>query len=231
MKVLGLDGGSSRWVSVAFDGSEATVEVLPLELDHSSLSTFDVVAIDTPIGLIDGGRQADSMARKCLEPYTSSVFSSPCRSALPLDYREACEENQRVCGKGLSKQSHGIFRYIKSADDLLLSSPALRSSVIEGHPEVTFRSMASSPLKPKKSLAGQLERIRLLASVFGTDFYSVLTKQIPARFELDLIDALAMAHLAACHALGATNSLPSTPEIDPLGIQAAIWYPAAKITR
>jgi predicted RNase H-like nuclease len=225
VKVLGLDGGHSQWVGVILESQEVAAFVWDLELEGSLLKEFDVVCIDTPIGLLDGERAAEKEARTFLKGQSSSVFSAPCRSALGRSYPDANSENKRVTGRGLSVQSHGIFRYIHAVDKLLASETCLRSTVIEGHPEITFRVLAGAMLPAKKTAEGIQARTATINSFFGADSVTVLQRSLPQKFLPDLLDAAAMAITASFHCQGLTSSFPTTPEVDEIGIMAAIWFP------
>jgi len=79
------------------------------------------LAIDIPIGLLDGSRACDKAARKLLGwPRRNSVFSPPCRAALSAkNHAVATAMNLRMTGKGLSQQAWGRSRFTpKSASGL-----------------------------------------------------------------------------------------------------------------
>ena len=83
MFVAGIDGCRGGWVSFRVDLASQNT---PVELiDLSSILTGKpddpaILAIDIPIGLLDGSRACDKAARKLLgQPRGTSVFAAPCK--------------------------------------------------------------------------------------------------------------------------------------------------------
>lgn len=83
-----------------------------------------LLAIDIPIGLLDGTRACDTAARKLLgQPRGSSVFPSPCRAAIQVaSYGDACDANELRTGRKLSRQTWGIAPKIKQVDDAMTTA-------------------------------------------------------------------------------------------------------------
>ncbi len=108
--VAGIDGCSAGWVAFSVDtrtgATEAdVVDVVPWLRNRPA--GLAALAIDIPIGLMDGPRSCDSAARRLLGlPRCTSVFSAPCRAALTEpDHACASRMNRAVAGKGVSIQT------------------------------------------------------------------------------------------------------------------------------
>jgi predicted RNase H-like nuclease len=192
---------------------------------------FAAIAIDIPIGLLDGyeigGRVCDRAARKLLGRLRgSSVFPPPVRSALAAEcYGDACAISRGCGGKAISKQTFGILPKIREIDALLQSRPELRKVVREVHPEVSFREMAGGrPMEYRKvSAAGRDERRRALAGFIPrlTEIEQDGRKQgLPIE---DILDAAAACWSAARIAMGTARSLPADVPLDATGVPTAIW--------
>ena len=169
VRLVGVDGCKDGCVVASSDvvGWEVCFEVVPdlQELFALAARGGCRIVIDIPIGLPeDGPRQCDKEARKAIGPRRSSVFPAPCRASLAgwLEYRSACDLNEKACGKRLSTQSFAILGKIREVD--LLMSAERQSGVREGHPEMTFCELKSTSLDFKKSSReGRTERLRILA--------------------------------------------------------------------
>ena len=122
------------------------------------------LAIDVPIGLLDGPRSCDVAARRLLgSARRSSVFRPPCRAALAgVEYTEMCNINRTITGVSLSKQSCAIVAKIREVDDAI--TPGHQSWAFEVHPEVCFWHFAGGwPMQNnKKCRAGREERVNVL---------------------------------------------------------------------
>jgi len=155
-----------------------------------------LTAVDIPIGLPAAEpRACDLEARRLLQRRASSVFPAPVRAALAAEsYQTACDASERRCGKRLSKQTYAILPKIRDVDAVLRHSPALKETVREVHPEVSFYFWnGEQPMEhPKHSGLGFAERLGLVEEVFGE-----VTEPIRQRFprsavaDDDILDALA----------------------------------------
>lgn len=226
--VLGVDACPAGWVGVVLDPAlRASVFVAAdiaslLELVREQ-HQVPVVAVDIPIGLPDsGGRVADAEARRALVGKTSSVFSTPVRSALEAaTYAEAREANLAATDghTSVSAQAYALRAKVLEVDAWVRSGPG--THVIEVHPEVSFARMAGGPvLARKKDPDGVRARREALAAhgIVAPPWFR------GAGFgEDDLLDACAVAWTAVRHALGVSESLPAAPEVFSDGIPAAIW--------
>lgn len=143
-----------------------------------------LVLIDIPIGLKAGGtgeRLSDLGARKILKARKSSIFPVPCREAVYAEtYGQACEINEKLTGKKISKQAWNILPRIRDVDVFLISASeswskgklegkgkcvgvAVRDLVWEVGPEICFQAFAGKPVEhSKKKEEGFLERKEVL---------------------------------------------------------------------
>lgn len=236
---IGLDGCKAGWFAVSIFPDNT------FEFDiHQNVGTLwgryrgaRTILIDIPIHLISEsgtGRACDAAARKVLKPLRhSSVFSPPCREALSAQtYEEACQINQRVCGRKISKQVWGISPKIKAVDDFLLSTPEAVGVLRETHPEICFWAMAGyRPMRHyKKSAEGVAERLKLLQKVWprSTFLYKSALDQYPAKQIApdDILDALANA-VTALRLEEAGATLPEDPPKDRLGLPMEMVYAPA----
>ncbi len=126
MFVAGVDGCRAPegwvWFKVEVSPLDTSVELVELpRLLRSRPSDLAFLAIDIPIGLLDGSRARDKAARKLLgQPLGTSVFAAPCRAALTAKtHVEASAINRQKTGRELSEQAFGIGRKIKQVDDAM----------------------------------------------------------------------------------------------------------------
>ncbi len=209
MKVAGVDGWKGRWVCVFLnDGALAEVNIFETIHEISQLESPQVIAIDVPIGLEEGGsREADVAARKLIGGRGSSVFATPpafCLDPKWHDYHEANQESRRRCLKGIAKQSFALMKYIRDAD----AASLIDSRIYETHPEVCFSCLKSGPLEySKKTWNGQQERIELLQKA-GIILPKYLTEEKGKIPPDDLLDAAVAAWSANRIALGVAKAIP-----------------------
>jgi predicted RNase H-like nuclease len=225
-RVLGVDGCKAGWVGVVLHDGAVAVHVAKtiaaIVADAEIDGRLDVIGIDIPIGLPDAGRRhADVLAYKLAGPRRSSVFMTPVRAALEADsYPAAAEVNRQRAGEGISAQVYALQAKIIEVDRWAGHS---RRRVVEVHPEVSFATMAGSPLLDgKRTWAGAHHRRRLLAEG-GIH----LADDVGAAGRLaavdDVLDAGAAAWTARRVATGAAMSLPDPPVEYSDGWPAAIW--------
>ena len=152
-RALGTDVCSKGWVGVALGAGAAEVHfgrtIRELLTIAQAGAEVDVLAIDIPIGLPDNShRQADELARQVAGPRRQSVFMTPVRAALLADdHASAVVVNQRLVGKGVSRQAYGLRTKIFEVDAWIQDRSHI---VIEAHPEVCFATMARGPLATRK---------------------------------------------------------------------------------
>ena len=225
--VAGVDGCRGGWVAfkVELPVRVTSVEVVDLSsLLRSRPSDLDCLAIDIPIGLLDGSRACDKAARKLLgQPRGSSVFPVPSRSALGAQtYTEASSINRQKTTRGLSQQAWGIAPKIKQVDDAITSD--CQRWAFEVHPEVCFWALAGErPMAyGKKTKAGVSERLDLLRPVFP-DIEHFLQNRPRNAGKDDLLDAAVAAWTALRLWKGEARQV-CEPERDTKGLEATIWY-------
>ena len=225
--VAGVDGCSGGWVSFQVNTASQATEVRILDiatlLQNRPLD-LALVAVDIPIGLLDGPRACDRAARQLLGPVRGcSVFPAPSRGALQAaDYRDACELNRQRTGRRLSRQAWCICPKVKAVDDAV--SPGKQQWAFEVHPEVSFWAINNGrPMAHrKKSREGQTERLTLLAKVFPAIEEHVLRRPVHVAVD-DLLDA-AVAAWSALRICEGTAECVCTPELDERGLEVTIRY-------
>jgi hypothetical protein len=108
MFVAGVDGCRAGWVAfkVEVPSFSTSVDVVDVpELLGSRPDDLLCLAIDIPMGLLNGSRACDKAARKLLgQPRGTSVFAAPCRAALSATTHAAASQmNRDKTGRGLSQ--------------------------------------------------------------------------------------------------------------------------------
>lgn len=213
--VVGIDGCRDGWVVARLhDGALADLRVVPT-LPAALDPVPDVVAIDIPLGLRDGPREADAAARAALPGRAASVFSAPARcvvdgyldGTLP-DHAAATARSVERTGVGLSMQAWRLVPKIAQADALVAELPADR--LLEVHPEVAFTTLLGAVPPRKTSWPGIAVRRMALHGVGIA---------LPDRFPGDLgatpddvVDAAVCAWVADGRAAGeALRQLPDAP--------------------
>lgn len=165
-RVLGADGCQAGWVVVTLaDGVVSDIEVVA-SLAEVLTEPVDAAAVDMPIGLVDGPREADAAARRLLPGRASSVFSTPPRSVVEgyrdgsvTDHATATKVATDVTGTGLSIQAWQLVPKIAAVDDLVAAGHAL----LEVHPEVAFAAVVGDVPPSKRSWGGVMTRRSILA--------------------------------------------------------------------
>ena len=213
-RVVGFDGCPTGWVAVMLeDGHLAHVEVVAHLGEVLTDGRFAAAAVDIPIGLRDGDRDADRQARQLLPGRASSVFSAPPRVVVDgwrqgaLDtHAAATAAAVAATGKGLSQQSWRLVPKIAEADDLVADGVRL----LEVHPELAFVIAVGEPLPRKRSWAGITTR-RAVLERLGC----VLPDRFPGDEQAapdDVVDAAICAWVADGAAQGEPLvSVPATP--------------------
>lgn len=197
--MAGVDGCRGGWIVATPEGdfwlasTWAEVVAVPCRL----------ALVDMPIGLPCRPREpraCDREARRVVGPRRSSVFPAPSRCALPLtDYAEARP-------LGLSAQTFHLLPKIREVDAWM--TPERQRSVREGHPEVAFAWLAGMPMThAKRTREGQAERLALLPGLSETALREFVRAHRGLVAFDDVLDALALARLAAWHDEGGGRSL------------------------
>lgn len=95
--------------------------------------------------------------------------------------------------------------------------------VVEGHPEVSFATLAGRHLRhPKRTWAGVAERRDLLAGA-GILPAGDLGEAGERAGVDDIVDTAILSWTAARYAAGVARSYPDPPEPMPNAVSAAIW--------
>lgn len=147
MRVVGLDAARGAWLAVALeDGRFAGATLAPtIDAVLAMQSEAHAVAIDIPLGIIETyGREADTAARRFVQPRGSSVFPTPPRAVIEAtDYdaaRAICDERG---WPRPTKQSYGMRHRILEADRAAHCDDRL----FEVHPEVSFVNSPATHLR------------------------------------------------------------------------------------
>lgn len=140
---VGVDGCSAGWFAV-FLATEAEKNYeweIGLFPKFSSLIYFlinkyeqiaPLILIDIPIGLkngVHGEQLSDLGARRILKARKSSIFPVPYREAVYVEsYKKACEVNEKLTGKRISKQAWNIVPKIREVDSFLVENKIFRKN-------------------------------------------------------------------------------------------------------
>ena len=224
----GVDGCPKGWLAVwGGDPSRAKAAVFAdIKSLWADVGRCSRVLIDIPIGLpVSGDRACDTAARKLLRsPRASSIFPAPCREALGAGgYEEAKATNQRVLGKGLTRQAWAICPKIREVDEFIRSTPAAKGVLRESHPEVCYCTLTGGhPARHSKSkLHGLWERLAILKAHWpeaGEFFQSVRAEHSASEVgDDDILDAMAL-FVVACSPVDRIRTLPPEPEPDAHGL-------------
>ena len=191
MAVLGVDGWRGGWVGALLEGRAVSLLALPDVAAVLAVPDVELIGIDMPIGLSEGGvRVCDVQARKRLGRAGSSVFPAPLRQVLDAqDYADACRISLAASDKALSTQAWNLVPAIRSLDAALGEPPDER--VIEVHPELAFRMIDTCVSDPKITARGLMQRLTGLRAVMDVDEAMVdAPRLLPA---VDALDACAAA--------------------------------------
>lgn len=241
---VGVDGCKAGWFAVFLEeenenGCRWKIELFPefscfvdfLKNDYGQADPL--VLIDIPIGLKTGGdgeRLSDTGARSVLKARKSSIFPVPCREVIYEEtYEKACEVNERLTGKRISKQAWNIVPKIRDVDSFLIKNENFREKVREVGPEICFQSFAGFPMKyPKKKVEGFLERKEVLASfcAFSDEVlrYALLKYRRKDLAKDDILDAFAAALTAKMGSIYGFTCVPYKPETDIKGLKIQMVY-------
>lgn len=222
-------GKSCGWETRLFPEFSLLIDFLNKEYKQAD----PLILIDIPIGLKIGGsgeRLSDSGARSLLKTRKSSIFPVPCREAVYMEnYEKACEVNEKLAGKRISRQAWNIVPKILDVDSFLIENKMFKEKVREVGPEICFQTFAGIPMKySKKSPEGFLERKKALWKVCPlTDEIIETSLSKYRRNEVakdDILDSLAAAVTAKMGSKYGFKYVPSEPEIDSKGLKIQLVY-------
>jgi predicted RNase H-like nuclease len=156
-------------------------------------------------------------------PRHSSVFNAAPRAVLDCtSYADANALHRRITGKGLSRQSWGLRAKILEVEGFIRRQPGL--TVIEVHPEVSFKALRGAPLDhPKKTPDGEALRRRLLADA-GISIPGRLPEPVHRTPADDILDAGIAAWTALRFAAGDAEILGDSPPGPHATDRSVIWY-------
>lgn len=160
----------------------------------------------------------------------SSVFPAPCREAIYAEsYESACEINEIVTGKRLTKQTWGIVPKIREMNDFLTTTASAKENVKEIHPEICFWALAGKPMEySKKKREGFVERRNLLQEICNSTDEIVENALSNCRrkdvAKDDILDALVASLTAKLSSKGRLKSIPENPEKDFQGLPMQMVY-------
>lgn len=226
--IAGVDGCGAKWLAIAQEPGRRHFVAKVLATEELAAESWDLIAIDIPIGLSERGpREADLAARKFIRPRGSSVFPAPIRPALSAaTWREGCDITYAVDGRRISQQTFAILSKIREIDRYLVST-SLRDRLVEVHPEVSFAAWNEGPMPfPKRHPEGHQSRRELIARHFGPDAFDSVRSQVRGEKVAadDIADAFAALWSAHRIMIGAAGRLPVPPQFDSLGLPMHIWY-------
>jgi predicted RNase H-like nuclease len=220
-----VDACPAGWIGVVLHEGAFTQAVVAASFRElvAAIPSASIVAVDIPIGLpANGWRTADIEARRFLRGRSSSVFATPPRAAVEAStYEEANRICRSLTGQGLSRQAWALAPKILDVDRCRTE---LGASLVEIHPEVSFRALAGRPLAAgKRTWAGYVERRSLLDAAGIVVPADIGPAGLRAAVD-DVLDATVAAWSAKRIASGNARSLPNPPERDAKGQPVAIWY-------
>ena len=232
---IGVDGCRGGWIAAVLDYGDLRFERFGTMEDLiGKYPQFDAFLVDMAIGLQDNADQIrpDQAAKEELGPKASTIFPIPCRSAVYAESEaEQKQENIRILGKSLAKQSIALVPKIRELDEFMMSHPEYQNRILESHPEVDFaRLKGSAVLSRKKDFIGLMERERILSEC-------VDKKDIPVFYDKakelkcnpdDLMDALCLAVTGALYTHGMCETIPDEPHKDSKGLEMKLTVPKWK---
>ncbi len=229
MLVMGVDGARlsrrrTGWVGVALQDGRYSDAAFgeSLEALAERFGELDTIAVDMPVGWVDGIREADGLVRQLLPRRAAAVFNAPpaaIRGA--ASYGEACALARAATGQAISQQSWALVQKI---EDVTRFARSTHSRVVEAHPELSFASLRGGDPVPgtKKVWGGVMERMDLLVAA-GIAVPADLGEAAQAAPD-DVLDAAVVAWTAQRVAAGQAGCLPDPPEDGLDGAQVAVWY-------
>jgi predicted RNase H-like nuclease len=223
LRAIGLDGFSKGWVAVTIDGGGQVIS-FHANVADALAAPFDRAGIDIPIGMTDGARDCDLLARARLRPHASRVFTGA-RRWLWQEFLDPDAANREALHRGemrVSRQLWHLGKKIMEVDAFVRAHPS--PDIREVHPELVFlRLNGGEPLPPKKSEEGDALRRKLLerAGFREIDRWLADARIGTGAKRDDVLDACAVA-IAAREPHG---SVPlGTPPLDPYDLPMQIWF-------
>ena len=220
-----MDGWGDGWVVAAANGRHVDWIAYPQPrrgprdaftrlLDEHPDAT---VAVDIPIGVVDGSRRSDRAAQDFLREggrgTWQSIFPTPERAVVEAfeagrSHAEAMTAQRTTGRPGTSIQAWNLIAKMLEVRDALRDRPGRR--IVEAHPECSLRMLdASIGATSKKTGRGVGLRMRALAAVFDLPDLADAPPGVPVD---DLLDAAAVAWTAQRLVHRTATQLPGEPE-------------------
>lgn len=205
---VGLDATKGGWAAVVLRGGRflAAHQIATAREALERWPDAGAVGIDIPLGLLDVPREADRLARAALGSRGSTVFTTPCASALAATtHAEANALQREKLGVGLTAQSFAL-------KERMLDASALGADprVHEVHPELVFARLAGAPLLTRKKTWNGLAARRAALAAAGVHLPDALPDGGDAPAD-DVLDAAAVALCAWDCLHGRSPSYPASP--------------------
>lgn len=216
---VGVDGWRDGWVTAVARGRRIDWFAYPqprnaprdafarLLDEHPGVT----IAVDIPIGVVDGPRRSDRAAQQFLRDRGTwqSIFPTPERAVVEAfeagrTHVEAMAA-QRAAGRpGTSVQAWNLIAKMLEVRDALAVRPDRQ--VVEAHPECSFRTLDPAiGAESKKTARGVGLRIRALSREFDLPDLADAPPGVPVD---DLLDAAAVAWTAQRLDAGSATRLP-----------------------
>jgi predicted RNase H-like nuclease len=214
MTAVGVDGWRGRWVAASLEDGAVRWRV------HDTFASVlgahpGVVAVDMPVGTVEGPRSSDTAAREFLRAHGGpwqSIFLTPTSPTVDA-YERGLTHAQAMAARpagsaGTSVQAWNLLPAMVDVRDAITASG--RTDVHEAHPECSFRALdpAIGPAGKKTGL-GAGRRLRAL----GTQFAVELAEAPPDVPVDDLLDAAAVLWTARRVERGEAFALGDGPRI------------------
>ena len=239
MFTAGIDGCKAGWFVTGNRDNQPVYYVIENISDFTQIAMeCDRIFIDIPIGLssTEASRECDRLLRKNIgAPYTSSVFNPPVRQALYCDsYTKACDVNEHITGKRMSKQSWNITSKIREVDQWLTKQSDLRNNIFESHPEWCFSILNNETPIPykKKTNDGEKYRLDLLEENWPEirSYYEGIRNQTKRSLVSadDILDSIVLSYFSAISLKNGIYSFPEKPPADDKGLPMGIFYTTLK---
>jgi predicted RNase H-like nuclease len=230
MTLAGLDGCAAEWLGVVLEGRGIRALIAKsIEEFVAQIDPMAIVAVDIPIGLPEkGARSCDLEARQILrKPRSASVFpASVWRTLKARNYSEASRLHRQAEGRGMTKQVYCILRKVREVNGLLASSPTLRKTIREVHPELSFAlwNGGVSMAFRKGCGPGREEREALIEKRWPGQRAACVRQLSGQRYRPDdLNDAFAALWTAERISQAKARLVGSDPAKDRCGLRMEIW--------
>ncbi len=194
---VGIDGCPDGWIAVfinEYDVISVKVEEKLTDFDFNKNNPDNIVLIDMPIGLKN---RPDKELRDEMHGNKNSVFSLP--ENLPDTEKEYREKRDGIT---ISAQTDAIMHKIYEVTEFAAGNDPDVFRFWESHPEFCFELLKNRErLFPKKTGAGQAERLLILKEYLGSAGIEKLLQEARKRGEDafkfdDLLDAACLAVMA-----------------------------------